>query len=126
MLTDMRRSRRIAAALVSLGIATLLGCNAKQPNGSECLKDSDCEFGRCIQYICFDPNESKLGEPDTGAPPVDAGDDTAPAEDADADAADETSTTDDTGAPDTGAPDTDAPDTGAPDTDSPGDAADDA
>lgn len=106
MLQDMRRPRLIAAALLSFGLATVLGCNAKQPNGSECLKDSDCEYGRCIQYVCFDPDEAKLGQPDTGAAPADAGDDTTPPEDTGSD------TPADTGPDDTGTPDTGTPDTG--------------
>lgn len=126
MLIDMRRPRLVAAALVSFGLATIFGCNAKQPNGSECLKDSDCEFGRCLQYVCFDPDESKLAQPDTGTPAADAADaadETTPPEDT---APTDTGSPDDTSPADTGTPDTGATDTGATDTDTPEDAAGDA
>lgn len=105
MLPRMVRSRLIIVALLGLGVSFYAACNAEQQNGQDCLKHEDCESNRCIQYVCTDPNASRLKpSPDTGVAAEAAVD---------------------TGAVDTGAADTGAVDTGAADTGTAADAATD-
>lgn len=92
----MVRSRLIAVALLGFGVVLGAACAAKQQNGQECLRSDDCESGRCVQYVCIDPNASR------SAPSTDSGTAVETGGDAGGDA----------GAVDTGAPDTGAPDTG--------------
>lgn len=106
MLQSMVRIRHAAVALLGCLAALPFACAAKQQNGQECLKSVDCESERCIQFVCVDPDESKIpvGNTDTGL-----------AAETGPDAADTGTAMDapgDTGAPDTGSPDTGTPDTG--------------
>jgi len=99
MLMRMKRLRLTAVALLGLASVLWLACATKQQNGAECLKSSDCESERCIQFVCYNPAESKIALPDTGTVAVDAGSDTPVI----ADTGPETATTSmDTGDNDTG------------------------
>jgi hypothetical protein len=71
MLGGMNRSAVAAVALLGL-ITVGLACGVpKQPNGGTCLKDFDCEFERCVQYVCVDPNASKITPETDGGQPTD-------------------------------------------------------
>ncbi len=66
----MKRLRLTAVALLGLASVLWLACATKQQNGAECLKGSDCESDRCVQYVCYQPEQSKIALPDTGTATV--------------------------------------------------------
>jgi hypothetical protein len=63
----MPRSRDIGLGSLIVGAIALAhlaaGCGAKAHSGDACLKDFDCESGRCVQSTCVY----------VGASPVDGG-----------------------------------------------------
>lgn len=63
-----RMSRTRAAAMAVLGVFLAAACaSTKLNNGEECLKNADCESDRCVQYVCVDPNSSRIPIVDSGS-----------------------------------------------------------
>ncbi len=77
MMPAMLRSRVLGLATLIVGATALgyfaFGCSAKGHSGDNCVKDFDCESGRCVQFQCMYVGNNPIA-------PVDVGADTGPAD----------------------------------------------